>query len=227
MRDRTHYTFAREGRIRRAFFSSTANGALAPPADSRAASPVMDEFSYLSVLLSIIIGLAITEILQGFRQLLLARRHVRSYWPVLVWGFVLLAIATQMWWSSFGLRARHQWTFAMFAVVLLQTALLYMQAGLVFPEFSQPGTTDLRQHYFAQQRWFFSFLSSILIVSVCKDLILGGTLPSPGNLLFHVVFFGVAIAGALIASERFHKVLAIGALLGFAAYIVALFSRLR
>jgi hypothetical protein len=35
---------------------------------------VMGEFSYLSVLLSIILGLAITQILQGFRGLLQSRK---------------------------------------------------------------------------------------------------------------------------------------------------------
>ena len=187
----------------------------------------MDAFNYLSVLLSIIIGLAMAEILQGFRQLLLERRHTRSYWPVVVWGLVLLAIATQMWWSSFGLRGIHQWTFTMFGIVLLQTILFYMQAGLLFPEFSESGTTDLREHYFAHHRWFFSFLAAILVVSVCKDLILGGTLPSPANLLFHIVFFVVAVAGAIITSERFHKFLTILSVLGFASYILLLFSRLR
>ena len=187
----------------------------------------MDEFSYLSVLLSIIVGLAVAEILQGFRQLLLARRHASLYWPVIVWAFILLAISAQMWWSSFGLRGRHQWTFAMFGIVLLQTVLLYMQAGLVFPEFSELEPTSLREHYFAQHRWFFSFLGGILIVSVCKDLILGGTLPSPANLLFHLAFFVVASAGAIIRSEQFHKSLTIVSLAGFVSYIVLLFGRLR
>ena len=63
----------------------------------------MDSFSYLSVLLSIIIGLAITQVLQGLRVLMLARETARLYAPSLIWAFLLLLIATQMWWSSFGL----------------------------------------------------------------------------------------------------------------------------
>ena len=45
----------------------------------------MDAFSYLSVLLSIILGLAITQILQGYRGLLLARGRVTFYVPSLIW----------------------------------------------------------------------------------------------------------------------------------------------
>jgi len=43
----------------------------------------MDEFSYLSVLLSVILGLAVTQILKGFRGLLLSRARIQVYWPVI------------------------------------------------------------------------------------------------------------------------------------------------
>ena len=38
----------------------------------------MDEFSFLAVLLSVILGLAITQILQGFRGLLLSRTRIQT-----------------------------------------------------------------------------------------------------------------------------------------------------
>src|SRR5947207_15965835 len=51
----------------------------------------MDEFSYLSVLLSVILGLAVTQILKGFRGLLLSRARIRLYWPVIAWAALLAA----------------------------------------------------------------------------------------------------------------------------------------
>jgi hypothetical protein len=39
----------------------------------------MDEFSYLSVLLSVILGLAVTQILKGFRGLLLSRARAFGF----------------------------------------------------------------------------------------------------------------------------------------------------
>jgi hypothetical protein len=62
----------------------------------------MDSFGYLSVLLSIIIGLAVTQILQGLRVLMLSRETARLYAPSLIWTALLLLIATQMWWAAFG-----------------------------------------------------------------------------------------------------------------------------
>ncbi|MDQ6939493.1 MAG: hypothetical protein M3119_04975, partial [Verrucomicrobiota bacterium] len=79
----------------------------------------MDEFSYLSVLLSIILGLAVTQILQGFRGLMLSRTQVRLYWPTLVWALLLLVVFVQTWWAMFSLRNQQDWTFAGFAIVLL------------------------------------------------------------------------------------------------------------
>jgi len=62
----------------------------------------MDAFSYLSVLLSIILGLAITQILMGYRGLLLARGRVRFYAPTMTWS-VLPAAGTPNPW--FGMAA--------------------------------------------------------------------------------------------------------------------------
>src|SRR5689334_9251738 len=80
---------------------------LRPPGSlSHRGEGLMDAFSYLSVLLSIILGLAITQVLQGYRALLLARGRVRHSATVIIWSLLLLVIFAQAWWASFGLRER-------------------------------------------------------------------------------------------------------------------------
>src|SRR6266704_3658774 len=93
----------------------------------------MDEFSYLSVLISVILGLAVTQILKGFRGILLSRARVRIYWPVIAWAAFLLLICSQNWWSMFGMRNRHDWTFLQFTMVLLNTVFIYMMTAVLFP----------------------------------------------------------------------------------------------
>ena len=44
----------------------------------------MESFDYLSVLLSVIIGLAITQVLLGFRRLILTRMKVKLYLPTVI-----------------------------------------------------------------------------------------------------------------------------------------------
>jgi len=186
----------------------------------------MDEFSYLSVLLSIILGLAVTEILTGFRGLLQARGRVVLYWPSLLWCFTLLVIYAQTWWSMFGLRTQRDWSFAGFAVVLVHMILLYMQAGLVLPAMEAREQIDLRANYFAQHRWFFSLALLVVGVSLAKDLVLSGHLPDTTNLTFHGAFAVLAAAGVITRADWFHKIFAVLAAALMALYIGLLFMRL-
>ena len=187
----------------------------------------MDEFSYLSVLLSVILGLAVTQILQGFRGLLLSRARIKIYWPVIGWAFLLLLVCVQNWWSMFGMRLRHDWTFEQFAIVLLQTILIYMMAGLVFPDLFGEAAVDLRENFFAHRGWFFSLGLANIVVSVCKDLVLSGSLPNPTNLTFHVVFGVTLLIGALTRREGYHKTLVVTGIAVFILYIVLLFGRIH
>lgn len=185
----------------------------------------MDEFGYLSVLLSIIIGLAVTQILTGLRGLMLRRAHVRIYWVPVAWSFVFLAVLTQTWWAMFGLRGRRAWTFAAFAVVLLHTVLLYLAAGLIYPDIGHE-PVDLRAHYFAHRGWFFTLLVLVTLASLAKDLVLTGALPNATNTAFHVAFASVGLVALATARPRVHELLTALTALRFAAYVALLFTRL-
>jgi len=187
----------------------------------------MDEYSYLSVLIAIILGLAITQILQGFRGLLHFRHAVALYWPSLVWAFLILLIAVQSWWASFGLRHLSHWNFLGFMVVLLENTCIYMVAALVLPDFAEERQVDLRRSYFKQVPWFYGLFILALVFSLLKDLVLSGSLPQGANLWFQLFFIGGSLALILVRNEAFHKVYTVVSALLFLAYIGALFSDLR
>ena len=186
----------------------------------------MDAFGYLSVLLSIIIGLAIAQILQGYRSILLARGRVRLSAPVLTWTFLILLFAAQAWWASFDLHEREHWDFVSFAVILLQMVLLYMLAAVVLPDVAPSDKVDLVEHSNKHRRTFFGFLIAMLVVSVAKDVVLNHRLPRPVNLLFHLLLIGIAILGILVQSSRVQLLLALAAVAGFLAYVGLLFAHL-
>jgi hypothetical protein len=117
----------------------------------------VESFNYLSVLLSIILGLAITQVLLGFRGLILTRAKVKLYLPAVIWAGLALLIAIQAWWASFGLRMRASWTFLGFMVIVLQAISVYMATAVVLPDITGDCLVDLRDHYFAHKSWFFGF----------------------------------------------------------------------
>jgi hypothetical protein len=185
----------------------------------------MDEFNYLSVLLSIILGLAVTQVLKGFRGLILTRHQVLHYWPSVLWAIFILLICVQSWWAMFGMRAVKAWGFLDFLVVLSQTIVTYLIAAIVFPDFGQQ-QVDLRAHYFNHARWFFGLIIGVLLISILKEWILAGTWPSPVNLLFHGQFMLLSLVAVSVRAPRLHQALPILSIVLFALYIALLYARL-
>ena len=156
----------------------------------------MDAFSYLSILLSIIVGLGLTQILTAVGRIIRHRDRVRADWLPLLWAAVLLVIYVQVWWSMFGLRHVNEWTFGSFAAVLAQTGTLYLMAAVVLPEQVGDQQVDLAAYYDQHHQWFFGFLLVTLVISVIKDVIINGSLPRPLNLGFHLFLAAAKRLGA-------------------------------
>lgn len=186
----------------------------------------VDAFNYLSVLISLILGLAITQVLKGFRGLMQARTRLQTYWPAVVWAILIMVISVQSWWSMFGLRHHTEWTFIEFSVVLAQTIVIYLLAALVLPDFFGDVAVNLREHYYGHRRWFFSLLVVLIATSLGKSLILDGTLPQPLDLGFHVAFAAAGISAAMIGNSRYQEFLAAISTLAICAYIALLFTHL-
>ena len=186
----------------------------------------MDAFSYLSVLLSVILGLAIQQVLLGYRGLALSRRHVKWYAPPLIWSVLILLMVAQHWWASFGLAGRTDWSFAMFAAILVQTALIYMLAALVLPDIPPDQPTDLEAHYYRERPIFFAVSIGVVGWSMLRELMLNGALPHGANLVFHLAFIALALTAALSPRRRLQEALAGVMSLLFVAYISLLFTRL-
>lgn len=188
----------------------------------------MDAFSYLSVLISIILGLAIQQVLQGYRSLILSRRRVKFYAPPLIWSVLLLAMVTQHWWASFGLagRADTQWSFAIFATILFMTALIYMMAAIVLPDIPPDQSIDLKDHYYREARAFFGIGSATVCWSLFREYMLNDALPDPANLLFHLLFLAAALVATFTRRPRIHEGLSAAMVLLFLAYVGLLFQRL-
>lgn len=186
----------------------------------------MDAFSYLSVLLSVILGLAIQQVLLGYRGLALSRDRVRWYAPPLIWSGLVLLLVVQHWWSSFGLASRSEWSFGPFATVLVQTALLYMMAGLVLPDVPGGEAIDLKAHYYRERPIFFSTGVAAILWNGVREYMLYGAPPQGLDLGFNMLFLAMALTAIWSRRERLHEAFAGLMVILFTAYIVLLFARL-
>ena len=187
----------------------------------------MDAFSYLSVLLSIILGLGLTQLLTAAGRLIRHRDRVHADWLPLLWATVLLVVYVQSWWAMFGLRSLREWTFVTFLIVLAQTTTLYMMAALILPEQVEEGGVDLAAHYDRHHRWFFGFFLATLCISIVKDVVIAGHLPEAANLVFHGLLAAVCVAAIVAQGRRIQVALSIVGAAAVTVYIGALFMRLH
>jgi hypothetical protein len=180
----------------------------------------MESFNYLSVLLSIVLGLAITQVLLGLRGLILTRAKVKLYFPTMIWAGLALLFAIQGWWASFAMRTHANWNFVALLFIMLQAISVYMVAALVLPDVTGDVIVDLRDHYFAHRSWFFGALLGSIVFSAAKELALTGHLPGRMNGVL------AAVVAAVTRREWFHKFLAPAVGLLFVLYITLLYARL-
>ncbi|HTE51898.1 MAG TPA: hypothetical protein VK698_13680 [Kofleriaceae bacterium] len=186
----------------------------------------MDEFNYLSVLVSIILGLGITQLLTGVGRMLQNRARVRLYWLTIGWVLILLLVHVQLWWSMFELRGQREWTFLGFFSVLILPIVLYLMSALALPDFGDTVADDLRDHYYANCRWSYALAFILVVLTYGREAVLAGAidrdLDSAAKLLFAALF----IAGAITRRPRVHEVLVPANLALLLIYIGTLFRDL-
>lgn len=186
----------------------------------------MTAFDYLSVLISIVLGLSITQLLGGFAAMVRARDRLTFYWPHLVQMLALFLINVQVWWALFGLRDMQHWTFAGFFVVLMQPVTLYMMSAFLTPDIPARERMDLRAFYFREKTWFFAATLATLMVSLIKDFFVMNGPIGLADFIGHGVFIALSFLGLLSNRDGVQKFIAPVTLLAYCTYIGLLFVTL-
>jgi hypothetical protein len=187
----------------------------------------MSDFEYLSVLISIVLGLGITNILGGLAGLVRNRNRIKPYAPVPTTLVTLFLVHVQTWWTMFGLRAIQHWTIVEFLVVLTQPVFLYLASAMLVPDFAGVETIDLRAEYHRERRWFFSCMLLLVLFSLVRPVILTGQLTNTSDLIGHAIFLAAVVLGIVTENDNVHRVVAPFMLLFFVTYIVTLFVQLH
>ncbi len=186
----------------------------------------MNEFSYLSVLLSIIYGLAITHLLQGWRNAVLHRARLRDYWPIHVWATFLLMVNALSWWAMFGLRDRHDWEFDEFAVLLVHGIVLYLASGLLYPDFGVGGAIDLHAHYYTNHRYLFCTMAATVVMTFARIWCFHAPV-NRANFGFLAFYLVASLGAAVTANKTYHQFMTVFVAGSFVACIALLFSHLH
>jgi hypothetical protein len=173
----------------------------------------MDPFSYLSVLISIVLALGMTRVLAGVGDMLQARSHRRIYWVHAVWIVNLFLYLVVAWWIFYRWRNQQTWTFFLFLFVLTSSTILYLASLLLFPrEGDVDLAVDYKTHYYANHRAFFILFALFTPVDVVDSLLKGirhFLELGPQYTASAVLYFAGLMTAAITRNERYHQFYAV------------------
>ncbi len=183
---------------------------------------------YILALMSIVIGLAMTQLLSGAAQIAQHSKPLRTYWVHTAWMVYLFITLIHFWWWEFGLMRIQTWTFLPYAFVICFAVLLYFLVALLVPQ--QLGDeTDLKEYYYSRRRWFFGTMVFVQIVDFGDTFVKGWTYFVGLGLEYPIRNLSI-IALSVIAirtrNEKFHSLMVI-LLIGYQVlWIMRHFNRL-
>jgi hypothetical protein len=186
----------------------------------------MSAFDYLTILISIVLGLAIANVLARLATVITARERTDFYWPPIAWAVWLFFISVQHWWAEWSVRHTPQWNFGTFWLQLLIPVDLFLLSALVLPDREEGGTLDLGYWYFRNRRWFFGFMFFLPALSIAEEVARTGRMHSMLNLAFLLAFEVAITAAYLLRSRRAQEVIAAQAMVLTVLYVVLLFFQL-
>ena len=166
----------------------------------------MQLFEFVMILVSIILGLGLTELLAGLGRLLRVRSSVRWFWIHSFFQLGIFLALLQLWWESWDFRLLTEITFPQSLVLLLGPISAVLIAHLLYPE-SVRGV-DLREYYFAQSGilWGLVVLSTVVGTFV-KPFAFGVVILQPDN-VSGLLTIPLGVVLALSRSERVHAIAA-------------------
>ena len=169
----------------------------------------MTQFEFISVAVSIVLGLSAARLLSAVPYLLAPGRR---YWVHVLWSAMLLAGHLGFWWAIWIYRDVDPWTFSGFAAVMLTPALLYLTVSALVSD--RPAMVESwRTHFFARHRVFFSLflaltgsgpLRQFAVLGHVDAPFIQGAVP-PMFLVFLIPM--IAVTGIVASNERIHALL--------------------
>ncbi|MCC8361631.1 hypothetical protein LK996_00845 [Lysobacter sp. A6] len=171
----------------------------------------MSPFEYELVLVTIIVGLAITDKLVSLHRLLRSRTKVHWHWLPLIAALLVLLTLLQFWWGFYRLGRIEVWNqYGAFLLLLLQLILMFLLACAALPDDERDGF-DLAEYYARNRRYFWTLFSMVALMATITNLVVAAPRDAPATLLAkaipNVLYIAAMLTLALVRARPVHYVL--------------------
>ena len=166
---------------------------------------MMSAFEYVTVLISIVIGLGITQILRGVASILKKIKKVKFYWPHIIWIVFTLLLHIQEWWVTYELKTYAPWRLPAFLFIMIYPINLFLMSRLLFPDSFKRKCLNLKYYYFGNFRKLYLLLSISAVLSILYNLFILNLSIESQVLQFLLVLVLSTSAIINISQEILHK----------------------
>jgi hypothetical protein len=178
----------------------------------------MDITTHLVTLISIIIGIGLTEMLGNLHRLIRNPGRVKWDWLPVAWSVALLLLVINYWWSIYlGVSGLGQTSNAAeFGLILVPPILLFLTTASVLPNFDDETEWDMSRHYQEHRKTFIATFA-LYQCSTWATAGVVGTLGLNVISLVRAIVFLMLVVSLLLAKRRWDwtAVVAILAILTF------------
>ncbi len=171
----------------------------------------MSAFEYVSVFLSIILGLAVVNLLGGVSLILDQRVVARLYWIHMVWVVNMFSLITWVWWGNWQLNDVVAFSPLHYLAMVLFSVTLYLMCGLLFPVRGKE-VEDFHAQFEMNRSRFFLLGQALIIAAAIKGYVDRQVIDEPDT-VERLTALAVLSVGFFVAaksnSARFHGGLAL------------------
>lgn len=186
----------------------------------------MQMFEYVIILISIVIGLALTHLMQGLAGLIQNPGRERMWWVHLVWVAYMFLSIVFWWWWEFQLQHIKTWSFALYLFVVFYAFYLYLICAVLFPR-DLDGYEGYREYFLALRGWFFGLLIGWSVIDTIDTWIKGPDyLASLGAtaLIYNALLVFCGIIGMVTRRVSAQAIIAVGQLVYLVSGVLHLFN---
>ena len=188
----------------------------------------MSSFEYVMVLVSIVIGLAITHVLTAFAAAVQRLRGhgepIRLEAVYLLWtGYVMTMLVSFWWWEFKYHELEIEWSYGLYLFIITYAVTLFLMAAVLVPK-GMEGVSDSYAFFMEGRNWFFVIHLFVISIDIIDTFLKGADFGlRPSVLVSYAPMIGASIVG--IVSER-RWVQVVAAATAFASQLIYMFQTL-
>ncbi len=180
-------------------------------------------FEYVSILVSIILGLGITQILSSFSDLLYHYKEIKFYWPHTLWVLFILFLHIQDWFITYQLKDKTVWTLPELLFILLYPITLFIAVKMLLSSGESDKSTDMKVYYRSHYPIIFFIVGIAIFISILFNVFLLEKSWVQQVILLSFFALIMYISIRKVENELLHKWIAV--LVGVASVLSVLFEK--